>query len=293
VLSEDRGVPATTVRKKIALVGYTMSRADAPWGDPAWDDIGCNNLHIQIPEQWPQATGWHNLHRWKDIVVDPAHVEWLQSTTVPVFMFPEAIAAAAKDGYEFPTVVPFPYLEIIDTFSGRLTGNRYFTNSIAWMIAFSIVRLVEAGVDDTSEIALYGIDLAQQTEYVVERPCVEYWLAVAECSGIKVTVAPTADILKCAGLYGVDEGVADLAVKLFGRRDELVKQLEERVAVHEELRSNMEVNRYHEHMIRGALENTNYIIQSWLQSPGDVRKGGADPYSTQAGEPEQVGALSG
>lgn len=284
-MSEDRGVPDTPIRKKVALVGYTSSRVDAPWGNPDWDVLGCNNLHIQIPDLWPQATGWFNLHRWVDIACDEPHIEWLKTVPFPVFLFPEAIEAAKADGHEFPTVVPFPHRELVEGFNGSLKGYRYITNSISWMIALTIARFIEAGITD-GEIGLWGIDLAQGQEYEVERPSVEYWLGVAEGAGLTVTIAPTADILKCAGLYGVDEGLSDMLVKLLAREGELTQQLGERAEQHERLRSEMEVNRYHEFTLRGALENTQYIRRNWLQQAGNVRQGGEDPYSTQAAESE-------
>ena len=58
-------MPDGAPRKKIAIVGFTSSLHDAPWGDPEWDIIPCNNLHKTIPaELTAQATGWVNLHRW-------------------------------------------------------------------------------------------------------------------------------------------------------------------------------------------------------------------------------------
>jgi hypothetical protein len=54
------------------------------------------------------------------------------------------------------------------------------------------------------------------------------------------------------------------------------------------LRSQMELTRYQQHAIEGALENTEYILKNWLQQAGNVRQGGADPYSTQAVELEPV-----
>jgi hypothetical protein len=150
-----------------------------------------------------------------------------------------------------------------------------------------LLRILETGADD-GEIALYGIDLAQHTEYVAERPCVEFWLGVAVAAGVKVTIPPTSDILKCVGMYGVDEGASDLEVKLRARLVELNEREVEMAQQWETLRSQMELTRYHQHAISGAKENTAYILQNWLQQPGDVRQGGEDPYSTQAAEPAPV-----
>lgn len=267
--------------RKLAIVGFTSSLHLAPWGDPEWEVIGCNNLHNQIPELWPQATAWQNLHKWPDIKCDPGHVAWLLEAPFPVWLFPQTIADAAKDGVVFPTAVPFPVDEILAAAAG-MAGERYFTNSIAWMVALAVMRLQD--VED-AELALYGIDLAQETEYRVERPCVEYWLGVAEALGIKVTIPAQADILKSAFLYGVDHGGDAFAEKVRVRIAELEQKLVEANAQWETLRSQMEQTRYMQYQVAGALEDCRYWAQNWLQQPGNVRQGGADPHSTLAAEP--------
>ena len=274
----DLGSPDAVVRNKICIVGFTSSLHDAPWGDPEWDVIPCNNLHNQIPDLWPQATAWFNLHAWADIVVDEPHVEWLKQAPFPVFMFPEAIEAAEKDGHTFPSALAFPHREIVEKFRGQLAGARYFTNSVSWMIAFALLRILEADADD-GEIALYGVDMATGGEYASQRPSCEYWLGVAEGAGIKVTVAPKADILKAAFLYGVDEGGTEFGVKMRGRIAELEQKLADANAHWESLRSQMEQTRYVQHQVAGALEDCRYWDTCWLQQSGNVRQGGADPYA--------------
>ena len=280
------------VRNKIAIVGYTSSLHDAPWGDPEWDVIPCNNLHLQIPDLWEKATGWQNLHAWADIKVDQPHVDWLKQAPFPVLMLPETIEAAAADGVVIPNAFPFPHHEIVATFRGQLAGARYFTNSVSWMIAFAICRILESGVDD-GEIALYGIDMATGSEYASQRPSCEYWLGVAEGAGIKVTIAPKADLLKAAFLYGIDEGGTEFGIKMRSRIAELEQKLVDANAQWESLRSQMEQTRYVQYQISGALEDCRYWDTVWLQQSGDVRQGGADKYSTEAVVPEQVGALGG
>ena len=271
---------------KVCVVGFTSSLHLAPWGDPEWEVIGTNNLHKQIPELWPKATAWQNLHKWPDIACDPEHVAWLQEVPFPVWLFPETIAAAERDGIVFPTAVPFPVEEILEAAEG-MAGARYFTNSIAWMVALAVLRLQDV---EGAELALFGIDLAQDTEYRYERPCVEYWLGVAEALGITVTIPAQADILKSAGLYGVDHGVDALAAKMRVRIDELEVKLGEANAQWEALRSQMETTRYMQYQIAGALEDCRYWMSNWVQQPGNVREGGADKYSTEAVEPEAPGA---
>lgn len=279
--------PTEAAPLKIAIIGYTSSLHDAPWDDPTWEKWPVNNLHTLIPDLWPKATAWFNLHRWSEsqpgaldgIREDTAHLDWVKEGHMPVYLFPEVIEAAAAEGHEFPTAVAFPRDALLDAFKGAdLAGWRYFTNSVSWMIAYAIGRIEENG--QGGEIALYGIDMAQQTEYGVQRPSCEYWLGVAEGAGINVTIAPKADLLKCAFLYGGDEG-SDFIIKLDGRIAELEARGLDISNQWESLRSQMEISRYQQHEIAGALEDCRYWRTVWVQQAGNVRQGGADPYSTE------------
>lgn len=298
-MSEDRGVSTEEpveellVKRKIGLVGFTISYQDAPWGDPEWDIFPCNNLHTQIGEELTkQATGWFNLHDLAQLedetagpgVYDPAHAKFLREAHCPVFVLDP------KPGW--PTAVKFPRQEILEWWAERgVAGKRYFTNSVSWMIAYAIVRLVTTG-DGTGEIGLWGIDMAQGSEYASQRPSCEYWLGLAEGMGLKVTVARRADLLRCAFLYGDDEYSEDFVIKMRSRTAELESRLNDMNQQVAQTLSNLEQMRYVQHQLTGALESQRYIESVWLQPEG-IRKGGADPYSAQesdgAGTPQPVG----
>lgn len=277
-------------RKKIALVGFTSSLHDAPWGEPDWDVIGCNNLHKTIPDLWPKATGWFNLHRWAEstpgaadgIREDTEHVEWLKQVPFPVWLFPDVIEAAAAEGHVFPTAQPFPFRELLDAFRGRLAGWRYFTNSVAWMTAWAIIRLQEI---DGTDLGLFGIDMSAGTEYSAQRPSCEYWLGIAEGAGLNVTIPQRSDLLKCLYLYGVDDdGVGDFLRKMRERIAEMEQRLEACNQQWEHHRQQMELTRYQQHQFAGALEDAKYAVNVWGQQAGNVRMGGPDKYSTDAPE---------
>lgn len=288
------------IRRKIAIVGFTISYEDAPWGDPEWDVFPCNNLHTQVgPERTAQATGWFNLHDLSKLedekagpgVYDPIHAKFLKEAHCPVLVL--------KPKPEWPTSIEFPRQEILDFWAEHgIAGKRYFTNSVSWMTAWAILRLKSTG-DGTGEIGLWGIDMAQGSEYAAQRPSCEYWLGIAEGLGIKVTIARRADLLRCAFLYGDDEYAEDFVVKMRARTTELEGRLNDmNVQVANHL-SQLEQMRYMQHQLTGALESQRYIEAVWLQPEG-TRKGGADPYSTGlspavvqsdgAGTPLPVGA---
>lgn len=91
-----------------------------------------------------------------------------------------------------PTAIPFPIDEI--------PFKCYFTNSIAYMIAYAIHK-------KATEIELYGVALLYKEEYTKQQPCIEFWLGVARGKGITVTVHGPSNIFSAEpyhGLYGYD-----------------------------------------------------------------------------------------
>lgn len=93
----------------------------------------------------------------------------------------------------FPTSVKYPLDEIIKEF-----GTDFFTNSIDYMIAYAIYLGVK-------EIDLYGVNMVLGTEYMFERPGVNFWCAMAMGRGIKVNIyGKDSTIMRCQSgqLYG-------------------------------------------------------------------------------------------
>lgn len=90
-----------------------------------------------------------------------------------------------------PTSIPFPIDEM---------PFKYFTNSIAYMIAYAIYK-------KATEIELYGIALLFHEEYTRQRPCIEFWLGYARGKGIRVIVHGPTNIFSSEpyqGLYGYE-----------------------------------------------------------------------------------------
>ena len=73
----------------------------------------------------------------------------------------------------------FPLAEAVD-----IIGGGYFTSTIAYMVAYAILQKVD-------RIRLYGFELwsgSDANEYDFQRPCIDFWLAVAIGKGIIVEV---------------------------------------------------------------------------------------------------------
>jgi len=92
---------------------------------------------------------------------------------------------------EIPLSEEFPLKECAERF-----GQPYFSNTIAYMIAYALLK-------GAKEIELYGVNQAGSHEYVEERPSVEYWLGIAVGMGVKITInGKDSQLLKYKGRYG-------------------------------------------------------------------------------------------
>lgn len=181
-------LPGIERPRKICIVGYAPSKDQAPFADNTWEIWGLNDLYEYIP-RW---TRWFELHNKTDLDAYMTrggkfrHISGLQSVAAkcPLYMqeaFPD-----------IPGAIRYPR-EVITGLYGT-----YFTNSVSYMIAMAIFE----GCD---ELAVYGVDMAQEGEYQAQRPSCEYFLGIAVGRGIKVIIPNTADMLKTRFLYGYQD----------------------------------------------------------------------------------------
>lgn len=196
--------------KKLAIVGFAPTRDLAPYYDETWDIWGLNDLHNQIP-RWSR---WFDIHTEENIdtdviagrtsaaarkcqvneaAIEKMGISGLSKLQCPVYM---------QDRNErVPWSVKFPLTEMLAFFEKRgLTGARYFTNSISYMIAYALFEGAVTG-NQWMEIAIYGVDMAVGDEYIAQRPSCEYWIGIAEGMGVKVTIPNASDLCKTTFLY--------------------------------------------------------------------------------------------
>ena len=77
---------------------------------------------------------------------------------------------------------------------------KYFTSSLAYMIAYAIYK-------GATDIRLYGVPLVLKEEYLEQKSCVEFWLGVATGKGIEVVVHGRTSLFSTgthAGRYGYE-----------------------------------------------------------------------------------------
>lgn len=156
------------MNKKVAIVGLARGWASAPYGDPSWEIWGLNDLYLIKPDHG--ASRWFELHGDTPLTRarrQPDHFEQIAALNIPVYYLQGHPPA--------PMAVKYPLEAAIRA------GRDYFTCTNAYQIALALHEGFDA-------IALYGTPLQGNREAVVERPCVSWWLGLAEGRGVTVTV---------------------------------------------------------------------------------------------------------
>lgn len=87
---------------------------------------------------------------------------------------------------DIPSSIPYPLGEVASIFKGFPRGRwdtqkDWYNSSPAYMIALAIH-------EGATTIGLYGIDILDDSEYTLERPCLEYLIGLAVGRGIEVIV---------------------------------------------------------------------------------------------------------
>ncbi len=86
-----------------------------------------------------------------------------------------------------PLIAPYKYAEIPLSEAFPLEecrkefGAPYFSNTIAYMIAFALLK-------GAKEIEIFGVNQASSAEYFYEKAGVEYWLGICVGRGVKVII---------------------------------------------------------------------------------------------------------
>lgn len=186
--------PHKCLNNKVAIVGFAPSWNLAPFDDPTFDVWGINELYIQAVNK--RFTHWFEIHNPESPSKKSAkHQEWLKNCKIPIFM---------QQHYEqFPASIPYPR-EVIKSMVNKDfilndVGSPYtdFSNQITWMILAAIYM-------DYKEIHVYGVDMAQQSEYAWQRSSCQFAIGFAVGRGIKILVPKTSELCKYPRDYGFD-----------------------------------------------------------------------------------------
>lgn len=142
---------------KVIIVAKGPGWEKAPMEGETW---GLNNLVLKRPVKLTFEI--HDIEELRH--KRPGEIEEINRLGIPV------ITRMKHD--LLPNSIPFPL--------GKMPV-QYFTNTIAYMIAYAVYK-------GATEIEMYGVALLLEYEYSDQRPCIEFWIGYAMGKGVKVTV---------------------------------------------------------------------------------------------------------
>ena len=237
----SKNAQAVVPNPAVHIVGFAPSWEETPW-DSGADLWGMNALHkVAGDKPWTMWFQLHDIDEHHKLDKDE-HIQWLVESGIPVVMWPEHIGK-----YDIPNAVPYPRDEVLAYFG------KYFTNTVSWMLAVAIL-------EGRKKIGVYGVDMAQDSEYGHQRPSCEYFLGWAKGLGIEIELPEASDLLTAPFLYGMEDP-GPMRKKLMRRQKELTAR---RVQMEGQLN---QLQQAHQQVL-GALEDTNYYLRTWTLEGG-------------------------
>jgi hypothetical protein len=227
-------------KEKVAIVGFAPTWNMAPFKDNSYEIWGCN----EIWQLLPRLDLLFELHSRKQIEdkerdkVKKEHLSWMQNTKTPILM--------QQHFDDIPMSIPYPR----DFIKKRFDTN-YFTNTISWQIALAI----HLGF---KEIALYGINMANDEEFKSQRPSCEYFVGLARGLGIKIFIPDESDLLHNWLDYGFDDDNASIMCRRIKHfRDEHVGK-----KVGNETAAQNNIAAMHQSI--GAIQAADYMLNNFV-----------------------------
>lgn len=170
--------------KTVAIYGFSERTRHYIKDSQAEDVWTLNNAYdYEVPIE--RVTRWYELHSTTLFgEISAERKKWLRRKhPFPVYMH--------KRYKSFPSSVKFPIDEII-----AFVGRRYFSNTIAYMIA-------HAAFEQVGRLEIYGVEMENGTEYAYQKDGTEYMIRLAESAGVEIHLPPTSSLLN-EQLYGYD-----------------------------------------------------------------------------------------
>ena len=163
--------------KTVCIVGNAPSRTRARLEPPEHEIWACSLTYSLLP----RIDRWFEIHAVKHLRVADGqgqayanYMRWLRD-------YPGTVYVTEPDP-ALPRARLYPTQEVIQAFGP------YLTSTIAYMLALALY-------EGFSRVKLFGVDLALDTEYAEQRPCVEYLLGVAKGMGVKVVLPEDTSLL--------------------------------------------------------------------------------------------------
>lgn len=197
-------------KRIVAICGTAgNSRDEIMEAPPNWELWGLSKSYTWMPRV-DVIFEMHERAHWPHVYT-PEHVAWMAKQTTPIYtqrVYPD-----------IPTSTRYPFQEVLE---GRYRP--YFTSSIAYMQALAVHQRVD-------EIRILGVNMATDSEYGYQRGACEYWIGIAQATGIPVYLPEVCPLTKGL-LYGRESSMKDMVRKLQDWEDQLKRQI---IKMHEDM----------------------------------------------------------
>ena len=200
--------------KQVAIVGGGKSWIRAPFDNPEWD--------IWAHASCFEGMSSHRIDRWFDVhrpsvragekTWSPRYRAWLtcpeaEGRTAPVYVLDGFTPEPDKptiENHEIGNHCVVPWADMQAWLVARgAVDQEYVTSTGVWMFQ-------QALFEGATTIGIWGLDYEEHGEYLVQRPCLEYWIGFARALGVKVYVSATSPVARDAHIYGFDGYRPDL-----------------------------------------------------------------------------------
>ena len=229
---------------KIAIVGTTTHRKDAPYDDDTWDIWGCARWSEEV-KRWDRWFEIHDLAAFSKDYDD--HLKYLRESGKPVYV--------KETTEKMPSGIVFPRAHLIEKFGGTY----FFTSTIAWMMALALDHLNSLPKDRPRVLGIWGVDMASHGEYKSQKPGCKHFMVMAKMMGIELVVAKGSDLLIEPAPYPDLPGL--LEIKIRNRSRELEKVLDHGKDILR--KTELEVAR-----LNGMKANQQYYLDNWTEDRG-------------------------
>lgn len=184
-------------RTKVALVGCSVGRDEAPLDDPTWEVWSLNVSPTFDSQGRLRVDRWFDLHQ--RCAQTPEDLLWISGCPVPIYV-PDDLLNASPNAVRYP----------IEAVEADL-GVSYFTSTFAYWLALVLHERV------ATEVGLYGVELALGSirERTVEASGVAYWLGRATERGLRVHVPRQTTLASHPFRYGLEYEAEKAAVEAY------------------------------------------------------------------------------
>lgn len=244
---------------KVAILGTTPHRQQAPFDDPSWMIIGMGPaMHDMIanPAGIVRRFDWwlevHNPDIWVNGHTANEHsknvyLPWLRS------IGPKALIL--KPHSVLPEATILPVERMIQTFGAESIG--LIKGSPEWCIAFALLTYHIDRPGQLEAMGAFGVDYATEAERRAQKDGLRHWMDKCRTMGVSFHLPAGSDMNAVPRPYPMNEETP-LARKAGYRLQELNSRLAERTSTADKLRKDLRAVEDEMAQLSGAIQDVQY-----------------------------------